>query len=339
MVEVGKFGDKTIVIDSRYISVFKAGKLLKKYKYMIYLLPDGYVYLYRRPISITEKSGKDLTDYQVKIVISGDDPIWQHARSAGEDIRFCRYAEEQMLSYWIEKYDSTNKEAIIWVKVPSIPANSTIDIFMYYGNEEVTSKSDGVATFVFFDDFDDLDISDYTIVSGSFDVVEEPAGSGNGILKGTASGVNLIVHNTANVGTQKVVRAKVRPDSDTGAPGVVFGYQDSSNFYHVRIHAYEDQIQIYEWVSGSASKKGSTSVSISPGTWYILEAIWKDANTIEAKLYDVNGNLLATATATMTGGFSSGKIGLRTYNPSSFDDFCIRNYTEPEPEISVGAEE
>ena len=100
-----------------------------------------------------------------------------------------------------------------------------------------------------------------------------------------------------------------------------------------------DELQIYEWVAGSANKRGSTSVSISTGTWYILEAIWKDANTIEAKLYDINGNLLATATTTMTGGFSSGKIGLRTYNPGSFDDFRIRNYTEPEPTISVGAEE
>jgi len=339
MVEVGKIGDKTLVLDGRYISIFRGGTLMNKWAYMGYLLPDGNAYIYRRRVHIKELSGKTLTDYQIRIEIGAGDPIWEHARSAGEDIRFCYHPEEEMLSYWIEKFDPDAEEAIIWVKVPEIPANSEIEIFMYYGNPTVASASDGVATFVFFDDFDDLDISDYTIVSGSFDVVEEPAGSGNGILRGTGSSANLIVHNTANVDTQKVVRVKVRPDSSTGAPGVVFGYQDSDNFYHARINNDGDELQIYEWVGGSATKRGSTSVSISTGTWYILEAIWKDANTIEAKLYDVNGNLLATATATMTGGFSSGKIGLRTYNTGSFDDFRIRKYTEPEPSVSVGEEE
>jgi len=157
MVEVSKFGDKTIVIDSRYISIFKAGKLLKKVAYMPYELPDGNRYKYRRPIIIIERSGKDLTNYQVKIEIVGDDPIWGHARSDGADIRFCYYEEEQMLNYWIEKYDPTNKEAIIWVKVPSIPANSKTIIFMYYGNREVASASDGEATFDFFDDFNTKD--------------------------------------------------------------------------------------------------------------------------------------------------------------------------------------
>jgi len=208
-------------------------------------------------------------------------------------------------------------------------------IYLNINTSRTEDLSDPEATFDFWDDFDDLDISDYTQVSGSWETTEEPTGSGNGILKGTASGTNLIVHNTADIGTQKVIRAKVRPDTGGSSPGVVFGYQDSSNFYHVRINASSDELQIYEWVGGSTNKIESAAVTINENTWYVLEAIWKDVNTIEAKLYDENGNLLATATATTTGGFSSGKIGFRTYNAASFDNFVVRKYTEPEPSVTV----
>ena len=41
----------------------------------------------------------------------------------------------------------------IWVKVPSIPANGTVEIWMYYGNPRLASASNGEAVFDFFDDF------------------------------------------------------------------------------------------------------------------------------------------------------------------------------------------
>jgi len=154
MVEVGKIGGETLVLDGRYISIFRAGKLVWKRAYRGYILPDGNLYSYRRRVRITELSGNTLTDYQVKIEIGARDPIFAHARSAGEDIRFCYYPEENMIPYWIEKFDPVAEEAIIWVKVPSIPANSEIEIFMYYGNPTVASASDGEATFDFFDDFE-----------------------------------------------------------------------------------------------------------------------------------------------------------------------------------------
>jgi len=158
MVEVGKIGDKTLVLDGRYISIFRGGKFVWKKAYMAYILPDGNLYMYRRRVRITELSGNTLTDYQVKIEIGAGDPIFAHARSAGEDIRFCYYPEEEMLSYWIEKFDPDAEEAIIWVKVPEIPANSEIEIYMYYGNPDVASASDGEATFEFFDDFEGTDL-------------------------------------------------------------------------------------------------------------------------------------------------------------------------------------
>jgi len=183
----------------------------------------------------------------------------------------------------------------------------------------------------------EIEIAPWTAQTGCFDLVGE---SGNGIAKGVTNGANLVTHNMADIGVGKAIRAKIRADDDYSGTGIIFGYQDSSNFYHVRVDNGEDELQIYEWVSGSASKKGSASVTISTGTWYVLEAIWSGANSIEAKLYDVDGNELASASATMTGGFSSGKIGFRTYNRGSYDDFRVRKYADPEPTFSsANAEE
>jgi len=283
-------------------------------------------------VTITEQSGNDLVDYQVKVVIT--DPQFFEECPDQKYIE-CYFQDGSWIPHWVEEFDPVNNKAVIWVKVPQIPANGTVKVLIKVNPTRTEDLSNPNAVFDFYDDFDDLDISDYTQVEGSWEVVEEPVESGNGVLKATASEANLIVHNTANISTQKVLRVKVRPDDNIGAPGIVFGYQNSDNFYHVRISNEFNELQILEWVGGSATKRGSTSVSISTGTWYILKAVWKDADTIEAKLYDVNGNLLATTTATMTAGFSSGKIGLRTYKPSSFDDFRIRKYVEPGPSVTV----
>ena len=102
---------------------------------------------YRRKIIITERSGRDLTDYQVLIQLWSSNFDFSKAQENGEDIRFTD-SEGNLLDYWIEKWDSANEKAKIWVKVPSIPANGSTEIWMYYGNPEAESESDAAATFI-----------------------------------------------------------------------------------------------------------------------------------------------------------------------------------------------
>jgi len=102
---------------------------------------------YRRKITITEQSGNDLTYYQVLIELNSTNFDFTHAQTNGEDIRFTD-ASGNLLDYWIEEWDAVNKTAKVWVKAPSIPANSSVEIFMYYGNPEITSASDASATFI-----------------------------------------------------------------------------------------------------------------------------------------------------------------------------------------------
>jgi len=106
---------------------------------------------YQRVITITERSGSNWTDYQVPIELDSTNFNFSHTRFDGGDIRFTDTAGN-LLPYWIESYDASAQTAKIFVKVPSLPANATIVIYMYYGNSSVLSESNGYATFLFFDD-------------------------------------------------------------------------------------------------------------------------------------------------------------------------------------------
>ena len=96
---------------------------------------------YRIPIRIEEKSGNNLTDYQVCITIDTASLISAGKMQANcSDIRFVDSANNE-LPYWIESGVNTNSTKV-WVKVPSIPLNGTTLIYMYYGNPDATSHSD-----------------------------------------------------------------------------------------------------------------------------------------------------------------------------------------------------
>lgn len=66
---------------------------------------------------------------------------------------------------------------MVWVEVDSIPASpNNAYIYLYYDNPSATSASNGIATFVFFDDFEDGDYTNnpiWTVETGTFSVQSE----------------------------------------------------------------------------------------------------------------------------------------------------------------------
>ena len=116
---------------------------------------DGNAYHRRTKITITENSGSDLTDYQVRVVIDTKWLVYNgYATPNGNEVRFTDSDGSMLLSFWRET-DFNQTETVYWVKVPSIPASSTKTIYIYYDEELITvpDASDGEATFEFFDDF------------------------------------------------------------------------------------------------------------------------------------------------------------------------------------------
>ena len=104
-----------------------------------------------------------VTDYQVRITVhygsNTDDGenVYVNGKCKADfsDIRFTDEDGVTKLNYWLqEKVDSDY--AIFWVKIPDIPAFPNVkSIYVYYGNPDAESESDGRLTFMFYDDFDD----------------------------------------------------------------------------------------------------------------------------------------------------------------------------------------
>jgi len=143
---------------------------------IIILLNPVYAYwwdsswAFRQPINISNIAG-DLTNYPIRIDLNssnvGSNFDWSNN---GDDIRFTNSTDDE-LNFWIENWDSTEQEAIIWVNVTYLANNQNTTIYMYYGNSGASSESNGTATFEFFDDFEgtSLDSNKWTS-SGTIEV-------------------------------------------------------------------------------------------------------------------------------------------------------------------------
>ncbi|MDD3145960.1 MAG: DUF2341 domain-containing protein [Candidatus Riflebacteria bacterium] len=106
---------------------------------------------YRKPISIT--STQTTTNFQVRLVVNTSTLVTAGKMQADcDDIRFRDSDSQTGLSYWLESGANT-ANTIIWVKIPSLTANTPKTIYLYYGDPTATSGSDGNAVFEFFDHF------------------------------------------------------------------------------------------------------------------------------------------------------------------------------------------
>lgn len=94
-------------------------------------------WLYRRKLHINNQKLGALTDVPVMVKLDSTRIDYAKTKAGGADIRFADL-NGNLLSYEIERWNSSGVSTI-WVKIPSIAANSTTGaIFMYYGNTAAT---------------------------------------------------------------------------------------------------------------------------------------------------------------------------------------------------------
>ncbi|MBW6461507.1 MAG: DUF2341 domain-containing protein [DPANN group archaeon] len=103
-------------------------------------------WLYQNKIIVNNTGNvEDITDYQVLVNLSSSDFDFSATTSNGDDIRFTWLNEtsdvEQKIYFWIESWDSTAEEALIWVKVPYVASSTNGSIYIYYGNQSASSES------------------------------------------------------------------------------------------------------------------------------------------------------------------------------------------------------
>jgi hypothetical protein len=98
-------------------------------------------WLYRREVTVPN-TGIPLYNYQVQIIL---DNTFDFAttQTGGYDIRVTANDGTTLIPFWIESWDTVNHQAVIWVKIPTIPTSGT-SIFIYYGNSENPIPSPGL---------------------------------------------------------------------------------------------------------------------------------------------------------------------------------------------------
>ncbi|MFC1587309.1 DUF2341 domain-containing protein [Planctomycetota bacterium] len=103
---------------------------------------------YRQTITITNNDlAVSLSEFQVLLDINSAGLIGGGQMLAdGADIRFTGTDGTTILDHWVESGINTANTQI-WVQIDSLPANSSIDIFMYYDNAGAADASDEFETF------------------------------------------------------------------------------------------------------------------------------------------------------------------------------------------------
>ena len=71
-----------------------------------------------------------------------------------DDLRFTQDDGITPISYWVGSSTNSSR-AEVWLKIPSLPASDTANVYMYYNSPTVTSSSSVDNTFLAADDFDD----------------------------------------------------------------------------------------------------------------------------------------------------------------------------------------
>ena len=293
---------------------------------------------YRRSITITEQSGSDLTDYQVKIELNSSNFDFSKANADGSDIRFAAEDGTTLLPYWIEEWDSGNQTAKIWVKIPSLLANSSITIYMYYGNENAVSESNAEEVFDFYDDFNgtDLDFSkwkkegnlNYSLSNGML-TIEETAGTWG------------FIRPLKNFPSRNIVfEAYRKHNSGSEVNHYIHNYDANRNIWENKIWyraetRTTDTYGITRYTQSDSSQTQLYRTSLEINIFRLYSVAIDDTNI---KFYVDNVLKYSEACRLSELDRLYYSISLWYYGNGTIDWVRVRKYADPEPTFTVSAE-
>jgi len=314
---------------------------------------------FRKPITITERSGNTLTDYQVPVTVDTASLI-----SAGKmrpdcgDIRF-RDSIGSEIPYWIESGINTDNTRI-WVKVPSIAALGSTTIYMYYGNPSLGSMSNGTATFCFFDDFNSLDTTQWTVstsgnaqasVSNGELVLSAPQG-----IPWVSGGDVRVILKSVWQGSY-IIGAKARRQSALGYvshTGIIWrvnevgGWWANEHWVYMDTYNNADKAQLEMSNNAGITIANLTTVPISSAETTIYIKRDYPAKNYYSVIDGTQqlGSLNEVTNGSWTILQNTNKVGMSANNVYScpsfdfrYDWFLVSKYVSPEPTVQVGEEE
>lgn len=324
-------------------------------------------WMYRKSVTVHNPNNTPLTNYQTRIDLDGSDFPFAEALPNGADLRFTDDTSSTVYSHWLEKYDQLTQNAWIWVKIPSIPANGDVTLEMYYGNALAPQASDGNATFSFFDDFDDQDISDWTYRLGSpgpyfvrgnpifledGKVAIREAADNYGYIKKSFSGSlqGKVVESLLEYGHPSFMNGSMGADA---APRltVVNGPATQIGVGPVGTTPNVPETQLATWSDGSGAVTPAP-FSYTLGDRVVNRISFKDSTNVQLAVrneddatWDMQQDVPYAAASVDNGSIALGKLPLEEFNSGGglgthqWDWVRVRSYADAEPTFTIGSTE
>jgi len=250
-------------------------------------------------------------------------------------VEFYDEDKQTLLNHWTEKFDPTNNEAIFWVKVPNIPANGTKTIYLKINTSRTEDLSNGDNVFEFFDDFEILDTSKWSVINN---VVIKQVDSITVAEVGNDGELNSVLLNTTGKSLRFTAKLKYLETVD-GTTNTRAGMQVVSSGLNDRIYLFVggtvSEIRWNTQVDGTWQTEEQVVSSSSPNTWYVFEIV-KIEDIYYVYVYDVNLNLLGSRGGrTVKDEDMSIRLISRSNQIIQVDYVFVRKYTSPEPTVTV----
>jgi len=300
------------------------------------------VWSHRVEVTITEKSGADLTDYQIKI------PVILNANMQANfgDIRFVNSDNINEIAYWMDNVISNSAD--FWVKVPFIPASGTVKIYMYYGNTAVTTSSNIHNTFLWGDDFQDATWTNNNIHQINYGGATQSIQ--NGMFRQQGSAASEPIAEIFDNGVLKtfpdnyVAEVDVNPNIKAGSAILCPRYLTVSNKYEAFLDIFWNNAALNKVVDNIWSQLSppvKANDVVQAGTLYKLTAvISKQDNTdrLIVLIDDTNYIDQTDSPPLMNPGLALITYDLNKSFDVSYDNLRVREYSATEPTIVTGNE-
>ena len=310
---------------------------------------------YRTPVAIANGSGGALTDFQVKVTVDSDTLYTANKVQADcDDLRFTDNTGN-LLSYWIEDTASASETVTcnsadidVWIKMSSIPTTGAT-IYMYYGNANASSLSNGKSTFEFFEDFSTatLDPVRWAAATGSASIA-------NGEITVTTGSIytnSSILSNAQNIIYEQRVKWTTTTgiqsgltiaddqdvaDSNSGSDALVMLIATSAASYDVLGYGANGLAASYNITTGTTQYTASAST-------YHVSGFSLDGTNLRYYNNRTQTNSYAgnwTSAPYLYLGFYKGSTSGVTDVKDMVSDWVIaRKYASSVPTVTVGTEE
>jgi len=288
-------------------------------------MPMGYA----TPIAITDRAGKNLTDYAVKILLTSEWDGWSIVRSDGSDI-YILNENLNPLYFWIESFDYTNKKALIWTKIPSLPANSTIKIYLVYGaGNPFINYRDPSNVFLYFNHF--TSTFTFTTIGGSW-VIDI---TGTGYLKSNNASADNWMYIPVSFSRPIAMGFLMEMGSSDAGGGFIWGTarggESSVSGYIANYYTSTTYSELRKYSADTRTKLAGLP-ALSAGTWHRVELLLGSSKVIVVRNDAVDASATDTTFTTLSG------IGFRVKNDIRRIDYVyVRPYADPDPFVSISS--